>query len=123
MLLDHVQLAMPEGGEARARSYFPDLLGMNEEPKAAQLASRGGCWFRLGSCVVHVGVDPDFVPQRKAHPAFAVADLEGVAERLIRAGHDVRWDSSVLGTNRFFTDDPFGNRIEFIADGHGFSQH
>ena len=123
MLLDHIQLAIPEGGEERARSYFVDLLGMNGEPKPDSLASRGGCWFRLGSCVVHVGVDPEFVPQLKAHPAFVVTDVQDVAKRLIRAGHEVRWDPSVPGTNRFFTDDPFGNRIEFIAEGHGFSQH
>jgi catechol 2,3-dioxygenase-like lactoylglutathione lyase family enzyme len=115
VIIDHVQLAMPAGGEPEARRFFVDLLGMSEEPKPPELARRGGCWFRLGACAVHVGVDPDFVPQRKAHPAFAVPDLNLLADRLSRAGHEVQWDSAIPGTARFYTSDPFGNRIEFMA--------
>ncbi len=117
--IDHVQLAMPEGGEPEAREFFVGLLGMREEAKPAELAARGGCWFRLDTCTVHLGIDADFRPQRKAHPAFAVRDLGDLAERLTSADRDVRWDSSVPGTTRFFTDDPFGNRIEFIDGDKG----
>jgi hypothetical protein len=82
--LDHVQLAMPEGGEPSARWYFGDLLGMTEETKPTELVARGGCWFHevAASCAL----DPAFVPQRKAHPAFAVEDLERLAARLTQAG-------------------------------------
>lgn len=122
MHLDHIQLAMPSGAEAQARAFFRDVLQMTEETKPEPLRSRGGCWFRSGTCVVHVGVDPDFRPQTKAHPAFIVNDFDDLAARLDASGHPVRRDRSLAGVDRLYTDDPFGNRIEFIRRGHGFSE-
>jgi catechol 2,3-dioxygenase-like lactoylglutathione lyase family enzyme len=120
--IDHVQLAMPRGGEPDARRFFVDLLGMTEEEKPEALRARGGCWFRSGPCVVHVGVDPEFSPQRKAHPAFVRADLPSLAERLNAAGYPVSWDDAPDGRVRFYSADPFGNRLEFLRDGDGFTQ-
>lgn len=114
MILDHVQLAMPEGGEEDARAFFVGLLGMAEEAKPPELEDRGGCWFRLGGCSVHMGVDPGFRPQRKAHPGLAVGELDELARRLDGAGHEVRWDSALPGRRRFYSSDPFGNRLELM---------
>jgi len=113
---DHVQLAMPPGpeAEARAEAYFVGLLGMVRLPKPEPLASRGGCWFAAGDLQLHLGVEEPFTPARKAHPAFRVADLDGLAAALDGAGHDVRWSDELPGTRRFHTDDPFGNRLELI---------
>ncbi len=122
MRLDHIQLAMPEGHEEKARQYFSGILGMVEESKPFPLRERGGCWFRSGHTIVHLGVDAGFQPQKKAHPAFLVADLEGLATRLEWEGYPVRWDNALPNRRRFYTSDPFGNRIEFLADGDGFSQ-
>jgi hypothetical protein len=122
LLLDHVQLAMPPGGEPLARRFFVDLLGMVEEEKPEPLRAPGGCWFRSGQCVVHLGVDPDFIPQRKAHPAFVRGDLQVLAERLSAAAHAVTWDDAADGRVRFYSADPFGNRLEFLRDGDGFAQ-
>ena len=122
MILDHVQLAMPPGQESEARGFFVGVLGMTEEDKPASLRARGGCWFRLGRCVLHVGVDPGFRPQRKAHPAFVASDLRALARRLESGGFEVAWDQEIAGVERFYTADPFGNRIEFIKEGQGLSQ-
>jgi len=122
VILDHVQLAMPAGREAEARSFFASILGMAEDEKPEELKLRGGCWFRLGTCIVHLGVDPEFRPQRKAHPAFLTADLAHLARRLESSGFEVTWDRSIPDIERFYTADPFGNRIEFVKDGHGLSQ-
>jgi catechol 2,3-dioxygenase-like lactoylglutathione lyase family enzyme len=119
---DHVQLGMPAGRESEARLFFTGILGMTEDEKPENLKSRGGCWFHLGACVLHVGVDPDFRPQGEAHPAFLSADLEGLARRLESSGFEVTWDRSIPGVHRFYTADPFGNRLEFIKDGQGLSQ-
>lgn len=120
--LDHVQLAMPKGGEQTARAFFGDLLGMQEEEKPEPLASRGGCWFRSGSVILHLGVEPDFTPQRKAHPAFCVRDIEAMADRLKASGFPVAWDDALPSRVRLYTTDPFGNRIELMRDGDGFGQ-
>jgi putative hydrolases of HD superfamily len=112
--LHHVQLAMPPGGEPTARRFFGDLLGMPEVDKPPALAARGGVWFRAADLEIHLGVDEDFAPATKAHPAILVDDLDAVAERLAAAGHDVRRDDLLPGFERFHTDDPFGNRIEFV---------
>ncbi len=111
--LDHIQIAIPENGEDTARAYYGDLLGMHEAPKPENL-SPTGCWFERGSVSLHIGVDPDFVPARKAHPALLVDDLEKLRERLEAAGHPTHDDKPVEGYNRFFTFDPFGNRVEFM---------
>lgn len=122
MRLDHIQLAMPVGGEAKARAFFSRLLGMAEEAKPEPLATRGGCWFRLGTSIVHLGVEKEFSPQRKAHPAFCVEALDDLAARLVDGGYPVTWDSALPSRRRFYTADPFGNRIEFMRDGDGFGQ-
>lgn len=115
--LDHVQVAMPAGEEAKARAFYMGVLGMSELAKPDSLAERGGAWFAGGegaSVQIHLGVDADFRPARRAHPAVLVADIDGLAERIAKAGHAVRWDDELEGTRRFFCDDPFGNRLEFI---------
>jgi catechol 2,3-dioxygenase-like lactoylglutathione lyase family enzyme len=114
--IDHVLLAIPPGGEDEARAFFVGLLGMIEEEKPAGLQTRHGCWFRLGSCQIHVGVDEDFRPQRKAHPAFVVDEIDGLGDRLNESGHDVVWDDAIAGSRRFFSADPFGNRLEFLEN-------
>ncbi len=118
--LDHIQLAMPPGEEEMARSFFCGILGMTENEKPEPLASRGGCWFRSGSVIVHIGVETNFAPQRKAHPAFCVPDLERLADDLKKKQFAVEWDNALSDRKRFYTSDPFGNRIEFIQSGDGF---
>jgi len=112
--LDHIQLAMPAGGEAEARAFYGGLLGIAERPKPANLLKRGGCWFERGSVKVHLGVDAQFRPARKAHPAFIVKDLARLVSALAAAGHPAREDEPVTGYRRVFVDDPFGNRIELM---------
>ena len=120
--LDHLLLAMPPGGEERARAFWGGLLGMQEEVKPGSLADRGGCWFRAGAVIVHLGVEKGFAPQRKAHPAFCVPELDEAAKRLAKAGCPVEWDDTLPARRRFYTSDPFGNRIELLQDGDGFGQ-
>lgn len=112
--LDHVQLAMPAGEEAQARAFYEGLLGIPEVAKPANLAKRGGCWFQRGDLRIHLGVEKDFSPARKAHPAFCVDDLSGMVAVLRSAGHAVKTDEPLEGYDRIFTDDPFGNRIELM---------
>ena len=114
--IDHVQLAMPPGGENEARRFYRDLLGLNEEPKPAELAARGGCWFRSGALRLHLGVEADFRPARKAHPALRVEGFEALVAALRAAGCGVREDGGFEGLPRVYVDDPFGNRIELIAE-------
>lgn len=120
--LDHIQLAIPPGGEAKARAFWRDGLGLPEETKPEPLASRGGCWFRTGDIIVHCGVKNDFVPQGKDHPVYCVRDLDELARRLTAAGYPIIPDTALPNRRRFYTADPFGNRIEFIADEDGFGQ-
>jgi catechol 2,3-dioxygenase-like lactoylglutathione lyase family enzyme len=119
--LDHVQLAMPPGGEEAARRFYGGVLGLTEVPKPAPLAARGGCWFEGPGTVVHLGVDEDFRPARKAHPAFLVADLEDLQARLAAVGAPVIEDTALPTVRRCYTEDPFGNRIELIQHGDGFA--
>jgi catechol 2,3-dioxygenase-like lactoylglutathione lyase family enzyme len=111
--LDHVQLAIPEGGEDKARAFFTGILGMREVPKPTNL-SASGCWFESGALSLHIGIDPDFRPAGKAHPALLVDDLAALRQRLEEAGFATRDDKPVQGYARFFAADPFGNRIEFM---------
>lgn len=122
MKLDHIQLAMPKGGEDAARSYFIDILDMEEETKPYPLSERGGCWFRHGSVRLHIGAQSDFSPQKKAHPAFLTHDLKELETKLKERGHTIVWDDSLPNRERFYSTDPFGNRLEFMKDGDGFSQ-
>lgn len=112
--IDHVQLAIPDGGEELAREFYGTVLGMGEVPKPPLLAARGGCWFEAGGVRLHVGVDPDFHPAVKAHPALAVRDLRGLVNR---CGWKVTWSDEVPGTVRCHLADPFGNRIELVEVG------
>jgi catechol 2,3-dioxygenase-like lactoylglutathione lyase family enzyme len=112
--LDHVQLAMPSGGENHAREFYEGILGIPEVPKPIELAKRGGCWFEREALKVHLGVDPDFRPARKAHPAFIVADLRALADQLRAAAYALQEDALLDGYDRIYVDDPFGNRIELM---------
>lgn len=119
MRLDHVQVSCPAGGEDAARSFYRDALGLAEVAKPATLAARGGVWFRSGAgAEIHVGVEEDFRPARKAHPALLCADVDSLAdlaERLAASGFPVRWDDDLPGYRRFYTADGNGNRVELLA--------
>jgi catechol 2,3-dioxygenase-like lactoylglutathione lyase family enzyme len=113
--LDHVQLAMPAGREAEARAFYQDILGIPEIAKPPVLARRGGCWFERGNLKIHLGVEAEFRPARKAHPALIVEDLPALKAALAAAGCALRTDDAPLaGYDRIFVDDPFGNRIELM---------
>jgi catechol 2,3-dioxygenase-like lactoylglutathione lyase family enzyme len=112
--LDHILLAMPAGREADARKFYQELLGIPEAAKPAELAARGGCWFEAGELKVHLGVEKNFAPARKAHPAFIVDDLKGLTAILANAGYAIAYDLPLEGYDRIFVDDPFGNRIELM---------
>ena len=114
--IDHVQLAIPPNGEATARAFYGGLLGLREVIKPAALASRGGCWFVGLGIHLHLGVADHFQPAHKAHPAFSVANLPALRNRLMEAGVPVIEDESVPSVRRFYGSDPFGNRLEFIED-------
>ena len=114
--MDHVQLAMPAGGEERARAFYGTLLGMREVPKPPELAKRGGCWFECGPVQIHLGVEADFRPARKAHPALRCFDYSGLLVRLRDAGIEMIPDDSIPGVERSHIADPFGNRIELIRE-------
>jgi catechol 2,3-dioxygenase-like lactoylglutathione lyase family enzyme len=117
--LDHVQLAAPVGCEPDARRFFGELLGLPELPKPPELAARGGCWFQCGAQQIHIGVEKEFRAAKKAHPALRLRDrasAEAVRARLTSAGIETRSESEVPGVYRFFADDPFGNRLEFVSE-------
>ncbi|MGH9494409.1 MAG: VOC family protein, partial [Candidatus Sulfotelmatobacter sp.] len=110
--IDHVQLAIPAGEEDRARAFYGGLLGMIELPKPPELAKRGGCWFASGSAQIHLGVEADFRPARKAHPSLRCVDYEGLKAQLRAAGVEINDDTNIPGVQRCHISDPFGNRIE-----------
>ena len=112
--IHHVQLAIPADGEEQCRAFWAGVLGMTELEKPPVLAARGGCWFRAGGLEVHLGVESDFLPAAKAHPGIVVDDLKGLAQRLNAAPAPVIWDDSFPGFDRFYSSDPFGNRLEFL---------
>jgi hypothetical protein len=117
-LLDHVQLAAPPGSEAQARWFYGTLIGLDEREKPRALQGRGGVWFGLGdSQQLHIGVAEPFAPARKAHPALRCdgGELDVIAQRLGDAGSAVRWDDELTDVRRFFTDDPWGNRLELLT--------
>ena len=115
--IDHVQLAAPVGSELQARRFYGEVLGLTELPKPAALQPRGGVWFACGAHQLHVGISERFSPADKAHPALQVrlGDLDRLAGRLEAAGASVQWDEAIPGTRRFYSADPWGNRIEFVA--------
>lgn len=112
--LHHVLLAIPADGEEECRRFWGGILGMTELDKPPALAARGGCWFRGGGLEVHLGVEQDFAPARKAHPAILVTGLTAFAGHLQARGVPVAWDDNFPGFHRFYADDPFGNRLEFL---------
>jgi catechol 2,3-dioxygenase-like lactoylglutathione lyase family enzyme len=112
--LDHVQIAAPAGCEEQARRFYVELLGMTEVQKPASLAKRGGVWFQAGNHQLHIGVQADFVAATKAHPAFQVENLLLLRDQLLAKGVFVIEDELLPGANRFYLDDPFGNRLEFL---------
>jgi catechol 2,3-dioxygenase-like lactoylglutathione lyase family enzyme len=112
--IDHVQLAMPAGREDAARGFYSGLLGIPEIEKPPDLARRGGVWFENGRVKVHLGIDPDFRPARKAHPALLVRDLEALVRRLREAGIEVVEAEPRPGFDHVYVADPFGNRIELM---------
>jgi catechol 2,3-dioxygenase-like lactoylglutathione lyase family enzyme len=115
MMLHHVQVSCPAGGEDAARVFYAHGLGIPEVAKPPVLAARGGCWFRGDGVEVHVGVEPEFRPARKAHPAFLVDDIDALATRLDELGYPVDWDADFPGHRRFYTADGHGNRVEVLA--------
>ncbi len=112
--IDHVQLAMPAGAEQKATWFYAGLLGMRLVAKPEHLATRGGCWFEAGPVRIHLGVEGDFRPARKAHPALVVQALDALVATLTSAGVEVRTDEPLEGFERVYVDDPFGNRIELM---------
>jgi catechol 2,3-dioxygenase-like lactoylglutathione lyase family enzyme len=120
--IDHVLLAMPPGAEDQASWFYGELLGLSEVEKPPPLVSRGGCWFEGSEIQIHLGVQEDFVSAQKAHPALLVTDLEHLREKLKAANVQVVSDETLPNVRRFYAYDPFGNRIEFIQNGDGFSQ-
>ncbi|WP_129285346.1 VOC family protein [Streptomyces sp. GZWMJZ-114] len=120
--LDHVQLAAPPGSEDRLRAFYTDVLGLAELPKPPVLAARGGCWFGSGPVQLHLGIEADFRPARKAHPGLRVTAIDAFATRLTDHGTTVTWDDNLPGHRRFYADDPVGNRLEFLEPVTGSPQ-
>ncbi|MDP9018874.1 MAG: glyoxalase [Candidatus Eremiobacteraeota bacterium] len=112
--IDHIQLAMPVGGEAMARAFYVEVLGMVETPKPEELVERGGCWFRSGTINIHLGVEStEFKPARKAHPGLICSDFDALMAALQDAGVKINFNEA-LDRRRAFVDDAFGNRIELL---------
>jgi catechol 2,3-dioxygenase-like lactoylglutathione lyase family enzyme len=114
---DHVQIAGPAGCEGAMREFYSGLLGMTEVEKPEVLKPRGGVWFVCGSGQLHVGIEAEFTPAKKAHPAFRVSDVAALFDRLTGAGFPCAWDEMVPGVRRFYGHDPVGNRLEFLQIG------
>ena len=112
--IDHVQLAAPPGSEDLLRGYYVGVLGMTEIRKPPVLAARGGCWFQAGDVRLHLGIEKDFRPAKKAHPGLRVTGAEAFAARLQSHNAEVVWDDDLPGHRRFYSEDPVGNRLEFL---------
>lgn len=112
--IDHIQLAAPEGSEEQARVFFGEILGLKEIPKPENLRKRGGCWFQCGNQEIHIGIQEGFVPAKKAHPGLVVENLAALRESLLVHEIIIKEEPPIEGRSRFFVDDPFGNRIEFL---------
>ena len=112
--IDHIQIAAPQGCESAAKEFYGTLLGMKEIEKPPVLRARGGCWFQCGSQQLHIGVDRNFQPAKKAHPAFAVLHLDELREIFSARGVKVIEDDNLPGTRRCYAEDPWGNRLEFV---------
>jgi catechol 2,3-dioxygenase-like lactoylglutathione lyase family enzyme len=115
-MIHHVQVACPRDTEAALRAFYVGILGLTEKPKPPALAPRGGCWFTGSGIEIHLGVEDDFRAAHKAHPGLLWPDLDALAGRLVAAGYPVTWgNDEVPGMRRFHTEDPHGNRLEFLA--------
>jgi catechol 2,3-dioxygenase-like lactoylglutathione lyase family enzyme len=112
--IDHVQLAAPKGVEEEIRAFFTGKLGFEEIPKPENLRARGGCWFLCGTQELHIGVEEDFQPAKKAHPAFCVKNLGEFRLHLEGQEVTIKEKIPINGRERIFVDDPFGNRMEFL---------
>jgi catechol 2,3-dioxygenase-like lactoylglutathione lyase family enzyme len=112
--IHHIQLAMPRGEEDRGRAFYGELLGLIEIPKPASLNERGGLWFQIGPLEIHLGIEDDFRPAKKAHPGLLVDDLKTLVTRLEAGGHRAKPDNLLEGYDRAYVNDPFGNRIELL---------
>lgn len=108
-------MAIPHGREDHARAFYRDIIGLEELEKPESLRNRGGVWFRLGEQQLHLGVEEPFAPARKAHPGIRCLHLEELAAKLTNRGFPVEWDGNLPGEKRFYTLDPFGNRLEFLG--------
>jgi catechol 2,3-dioxygenase-like lactoylglutathione lyase family enzyme len=113
-MIHHVQLTCPAGSEECLRAFYGGVLGLTEIDKPPALARRGGCWFRGFGIELHLGVEPDFRPARKGHPGLLVSNLDDWAGRLTAAGYPVTFDDDFPGMRRFYSEDPHGNRLEFL---------
>jgi catechol 2,3-dioxygenase-like lactoylglutathione lyase family enzyme len=117
-MIHHVQLACPPGSEEASRAFYAGVLGLTEKPKPATLAGRGGCWFAGRGVELHLGVEEDFHPARKAHPGLLWSSLSALAVRLEQNGYPVRWSDELMVLDpplrRIYTEDPHGNRLEFL---------
>jgi catechol 2,3-dioxygenase-like lactoylglutathione lyase family enzyme len=113
-MIHHVQLAAPPKSEEGMRAFWIGVLGFEEIVKPLTLRDRGGCWFRRQDIEVHVGVEDAFRPAQKAHPGFLITDLDECAHRLAAAGYPVAWDADLPGVRRFYSTDPYANRLEFL---------
>lgn len=112
--IDHIQIAAPAGAEEVAKQFFGGLLGMTEVPKPEKLRVRGGLWFQCGAQTIHIGIEEGFIPAKKAHPAFLVQHIESLMQHLQDNGVAIRIDEEIPHLIRFFAEDPFGNRLEFM---------
>lgn len=112
--IDHIQLAAPPASEEAAREFFGEVLGLEELPKPEELAKRGGVWFLMGDKQIHIGIQKDFVPAKKAHPAFEIKNLGHLKSRIEDYDIETIDDEALEGADRFYVHDPFGNRLEFL---------
>ncbi|HEX8392366.1 MAG TPA: hypothetical protein VF665_08435 [Longimicrobium sp.] len=117
LALDPVQVSIPAGEEARATALYRDLPAMEVVEKPAPMRANGGAWFRSGRAELHLGVEPDFPPARKAHPALRADNLDALGMVCESAGFEIFWDDRYLGVRRFYVADPFGNRVEIMQPG------
>ncbi|GAK02812.1 hypothetical protein JCM19037_1074 [Geomicrobium sp. JCM 19037] len=115
LTLDHIQITAPIGREDECRKFWGDLLQLQEIEKPKELRDNGGCWFTIGSIDLHIGIEEPFSPNKKAHPAFQVKDLGALQAVLTKAGYPIKEATPLPYAKRFFTTDPFGNRLEFLS--------
>ena len=112
--IDHVQLAIPPGGEAAARRFYGEVLGMTELPKPEPMRARGGMWFDAGTFQIHLGLEDGMRPSVKMHPALVVTDLDALIAKLHAAGCEWKPAEELPDVRRGHTKDPAGNRIELV---------